>query len=237
MLRSHRGSCATLALTLSAALAAVASSDARGEEPRHEHQAPERPRQAARHEAEARPSHHSYATHAQAFHPSAPGRMTSVPPHPVSSNYPVTPARGVRGGLHESPQAPIGGQVRTVHYGNSVGTTVERPIRPGLVSRTFVSSGHVLYTRVYQTHVWHQFGRAFSYETFVPAVRYPAVYYSWALAAWPHPVTYAWGWRAQPWYPMYGFAFTPYPVYSSPDLWMTDYIIAQSMQTAYTAQA
>ena len=36
---------------------------------------------------------------------------------------------------------------------------------------------------------------------------------------------------------MYGFAFTPYPVYSSPDLWMTDYIIAQSMQSAYTAQA
>ena len=47
---------------------------------------------------------------------------------------------------------------------------------------------------------------------------------------------YSWGWEAQPWYPIYGVAFTPYPVYTSPDLWMTDYIIAQSMQTAYQAQ-
>jgi hypothetical protein len=30
--------------------------------------------------------------------------------------------------------------------------------------------------------------------------------------------------------------FTPYAVYTSPDLWMTDYIIARSMQTAYRAQ-
>ncbi len=35
---------------------------------------------------------------------------------------------------------------------------------------------------------------------------------------------------------MYGSLFTPYPVYTSPDLWMTDYVIAQSMQTAYQAQ-
>jgi hypothetical protein len=130
-----------------------------------------------------------------------------------------------------------GGQVRVVRYGNTLNGTVERTIRPGLTSRTFVSGGHVLYTHVYQRHVWHQFGRAFAYETFLPAVRYPAVYYAWALAAWPRPVTYTWGWQVQPWYPMYGSLFTPYPVYTSPDLWMTDYIIAQSVQTAYQAQA
>ncbi len=129
-----------------------------------------------------------------------------------------------------------GGQLRVVRYGNTLSGTVERTIRPGLMSRTFVSGGHVLYAHVYQRHVWHQFGRAFSYETFVPAVRYPGVYYAWALAAWPHPVRYSWGWQVQPWYPMYGPLFTPYPVYTSPDLWMTDYIIAQSMQTAYHAQ-
>jgi hypothetical protein len=104
------------------------------------------------------------------------------------------------------------------------------------MSRTFVSGGHVLYTHVYQRHVWYQFGRAFAYETFVPAVRYPVVYYAWALAPWPRPVIYTWGWPVQPWYPMYGSLFTPYPVYTSPDMWMTDYIIAQSMQTAYQAQ-
>jgi hypothetical protein len=125
---------------------------------------------------------------------------------------------------------------RVVRFGNSMSGTVERSIRPGFTSRTFVSGGRVLYTRVYQSHVWHQFGQVFGYETFVPAVRYPAVYYTWALAPWPRPFVYTWGWRAQPWFPMYGVLFTPYPVYTSPDLWMTDYIIAQSMQAAYSAQ-
>src|SRR6202008_4614796 len=66
--------------------------------------------------------------------------------------------------------------------------------------------------------------------------RYPVAYYSWALAAWPRPVTYAWGWRVQPWDPMYGVLFVPYPVYATPDQWMTDYMLAQSMQAAYSAQ-
>jgi hypothetical protein len=143
----------------------------------------------------------------------------------ISERRPVAVARGL-----------AGGQVRVVRYGNTLSGTVERTIRPGLMSRTFVSGGHVVYTHVYQRHVWHQFGRAFAYETFVPAVRYPGVYYAWALGAWPRPVTYTWGWQVQPWYPMYGSLFTPYPVYTSPDLWMTDYVIAQSMQTAYQAQ-
>jgi hypothetical protein len=138
--------------------------------------------------------------------------------------------------VREVPRGVAGGQVRVVRYGNTLSGTVERTIGEGLVSRTFVSGGHVLYTHVYQRHVWYQFGRAATYETFVPAVRYPAVYYAWALAPWPRPIAYTWGWQVQPWYPMYGALFTPYAAYTSPDLWMTDYIIAQSMQTAYQAQ-
>jgi hypothetical protein len=130
-----------------------------------------------------------------------------------------------------------GGQLGWARSGTTFSGTFERTIRPGFVSRSFVSGGHVLYSHVYQSHIWHRFGRAFAYETFVPAVRYPARYYAWALAAWPRPVTYAWSWQVQPWYPMYGSLFTPYPAYSSPDLWMTDYILAQSMQTAYETQA
>ncbi len=137
---------------------------------------------------------------------------------------------------HQSTHVVANAQVHAVHHGNAVSGTVERPIRPGFVSRTYVSGGHVLYTHVYQRHVWQQFGRSFTYEAYVPAVRFPAAYYGWALAAWPHPVAYSWGWRAQPWYPAYGALFTPYPVYASPDLWMTDYILAQNMQAAYQAQ-
>jgi len=140
------------------------------------------------------------------------------------------------GRVHEFYRDLAGGRIHVVRYDNTLSGTVERTIRPGLVSRTFVSGGHVLYARVYQRHVWHQFGRAFAYETFVPAVRYPGVYYAWTLAAWPRPIRYTWDWQVQPWYPLYGSRFTPYPAYTSPDLWMTDYIIAQSMQTAYQAQ-
>src|SRR5580704_5505759 len=138
---------------------------------------------------------------------------------------------------HQNTHAVANAQVHVVHYGNAVSGTVERPVRPGFVSRTYVSGGHVLYTHVYQRHVWHQFGRSFTYEAYVPGYRFPAAYYGWALGTWPHPVAYSWGWRAQPWYPAYGALFTPYPVYASPDLWMTDYILAQSMQAAYQAQA
>jgi len=233
MSSSDRRAPATLALIALAGLAAIAAAVVQAGEPRerHEQRPPEGERQAARHEAEARQSHRTYPARAQAPH-AAPGREASYAhQHPVAPYHREMVARGTR----ELSRGP-GSQVRVVRYGNSVSGTVERTIRPGLMSRTFVSGGHVLYTRVYQQHVWHQYGRAFAYETVVPAVRYPAVYYSWALAAWPHPIVYAWGWQVQPWYPVYGALFTPYAVYTSPDLWMTDYIIAQSMQRAYQAQ-
>jgi hypothetical protein len=212
----HRRARVTVALMALASLAALASIDARAEE-RHEHR-PEAQRPAARREAVARPSRRAYATRAQG---------TSAAAHPVVSAH----RQMVSHGIARGPAGPVPG----ARYGNGF-TTFQRTIRPGFVSRTFVSGGHVLYTHVYQQHVWHQFGRAFAYETFVPAVHYPAAYYGWALAAWPHPVAYAWGWQVQPWYPVYGALFTPYPVYTSPDLWMTDYVIAQSMQAAYQAQ-
>lgn len=140
------------------------------------------------------------------------------------------------GRVREISRVLAGGQVRVVRYGNGSSGTFERTIRPGLVSRTFVGGGHVLYAHAYQSQVWHHYGRAFAYETFVPSVRYPGAYYAWALTAWAHPMRYTWGWQVQPWYPVYGALFTPYPAYTSPDLWMTDYILAQSLQTAYQTQ-
>jgi hypothetical protein len=251
MWRLHRRAYTTLALSALASLGGITSVDAKGENAteRHEHRPPEGERQAARREAEARQSRRTHAARAEGVHAASQAREHSVvndhrqmvgrsikEQRPVVGSVMRENHLGGGGRVHEVSRSLAGGQVRVVHYGNTLSGTVERTIRPGLVSRTFVSGGHVLYTHVYQRHVWHQFDRAFAYETFVPAVRYPGVYYAWALAAWPRPVTYAWGWQVQPWYPMYGSLFTPYPVYASPDLWMTDYIIAQSMQTAYQAQ-
>ena len=246
---------ATLALIALASLGGLAWGDARGENPqeRYEHRPPERERQAVRRESEARPSHYAYPTRGVSAHTAARHEASGSPQHPVVNNHPEIVARSkgqqpadlryVRGPqlagggrVSEVPYGPAAGQIHVVRYGNTLTGTVEHTIRPGLMSRTFVSGGHVLYAHVYERHVWRQFGRDFAYETYVPAVRYPAAYYAWALAPWPRPVTYSWGWQVQPWYPMYGSLFTPYPVYTSPDLWMTDYIIAQSMQTAYQTQ-
>ena len=245
MCRLDRRACALLAWLALAGLADPAPVDARGAEPVHEQRPSERARQAHR-EAGARPSHPNHAARVQGAHPAAGREVSPVRAH-QAANYPretvnrsipeVREAHSTGGArMRAMSHGPAGNQVRVVRYGNGVSGTVERSIRPGLVSRTFVGGGHVLYSRVYQRQVWHQFGRAFTYETFVPAVRYPAVYYSWALGPWPRPLIYTWGWQAQPWYPAYGILFTPYPVYTSPDLWMTDYVIARSLQTAYQAQ-
>jgi hypothetical protein len=229
-----RRAIAAFALTALASLGGPAWGHARGENPqeRYEHRPSERERQAVRRESEARQSHRTLTTRAGTVHTASGSRE-----YPLANHNPEIAGRlGGAGRVSEVPHGAAAGQVRVVRYGNPLSGTVERTIRPGLVSRTFVSGGHVLYAHVYERHIWHQFGRNFAYETYVPAVRYPATFYSWALAPWPRPVTYSWGWQVQPWYPMYGALFTPYPVYSSPDLWMTDYIIARSMQTAYQAQ-
>ncbi|MBV8342047.1 MAG: hypothetical protein JO173_06665 [Gammaproteobacteria bacterium] len=207
-------------MTALVSLAGIAPVHAHTEEARHrpEHRSSGGERVAARRVTEARRSH--------PFHP-APARE----PRGGADQHP-----GAESHAHAAYQRPIAGPFHVVRYGNGLSGTVERPVRPGFVSRTFVSGGHVLYAHVYQRQVWYHFGRAIAYETFVPAVRYPGVYYAWALTAWPHPLSFAWGWQAQPWYPAYGALFTPYPVYTSPDLWMTDYVLASSMQRAYQAQ-
>lgn len=225
---------------------------------RHEQRPSEGARQSARRQGIAQQTHRTQAARAQSVHPAAkreasgahaganyqrePGSHRETGARNLSERRPADgavratqPAGGGR--VREGSHGLAGNQAHVMRYGNSASGTVERTIRPGLVSRTFVGGGHLLYSHVYQQHVWHQFGRSFAYETFVPGVRYPALYYSWALGAWPRPVVYTWGWQGQPWYPAYGVLFTPYPVYTSPDLWMTDYIIARSMQTAYQAQS
>ncbi len=91
----------------------------------------------------------------------------------------------------------------------------------------------MLYARVYSQHSFTRFGRTFTYQRVVPAVRFAPTYYAWAARPWSNPVVYQWGWQKEPWYAAYGDYFTPYPSYTSLDLWLTDYLIAQNMRAAY----
>lgn len=125
------------------------------------------------------------------------------------------------------------GTVHAVRYGNGLTGVVEHPLQPGYTSRTYVRGGRVLYARVYSQHSFNRFGRTFTYQSVVPAVTFAPAYYAWAVQPWPNAVGYRWGWRRESWYAAYGDYFTPYPNYTSLDLWVTDYVVSQNMRAAY----
>jgi hypothetical protein len=105
------------------------------------------------------------------------------------------------------------------------------PARPGYVARTYVAGGRS-YARVYETHSF----RGYVYSRYVPRVYYHPAFYGWAFNPWADPVYFAWGWDAAPWYGYYGRYFVPARVYSTPALWLTDYLLAENLKLAYENQ-
>jgi hypothetical protein len=100
------------------------------------------------------------------------------------------------------------------------------------VSRTYVVN-NVTYTSVYRSY---SYGGYCCYYGYAPAYYWHPVYYGWAYNPWPAPVYYGWGWTAAPWYGYYGpYYFAPYPVYPSAAFWITDWMIAASLQASYEA--
>jgi hypothetical protein len=121
---------------------------------------------------------------------------------------------------------------RVVSYGPNRGF-VERTVRPGYISRTYVMGGHS-YVHVYRSYSYH----GFSYYHYIPSFYYGPRFYGWAVTPWAFPVRYAWfgiGMPA-PWFGYYRGYFAPYPVYASPDLWLTDYLLAEDLRLAYENQ-
>lgn len=117
--------------------------------------------------------------------------------------------------------------------------------RGGYVQRAYVvRGGHSYYSRTYYYHGGYRAGvyRGYyyggrPYYGYYPAYYYHPVYYGWAYNPWPAPVYYGWGWGGAPWYGYYGPYYAPYPVYPSAAFWLTDFMIAASLQAAYQAQA
>jgi len=106
---------------------------------------------------------------------------------------------------------------------------VERPIRPGYVSRTYVSGGRTQ-VRVYRSYTS---GR-FHYFGYIPGVYYQPAFYGWAYHPWRSSALYAWGWGRAPWF--YGGYFAPAPFYPSASLWLADYLLAADLRLAYENQ-
>jgi len=117
--------------------------------------------------------------------------------------------------------------------------------RGGYVPRAYVvRGGRSYYSRTYYYNGAYRAGvyRGYyyggrPYYGYYPAYYYQPVYYGWAYNPWPAPVAYGWGWGGSPWYGYYGPYYQPYPVYPSAAFWVTDFMIAATLQAAYEAQA
>jgi hypothetical protein len=97
-------------------------------------------------------------------------------------------------------------------------------------------------TYYYNGRVYGGFYRPYAYggvplNVYAPGFYYAPAFYGWAYNPWLAPVAYPWGWAGNPWYGYYGAYFTPYPIYASPALWLTDYYVAQTLQAAYAERA
>lgn len=97
-----------------------------------------------------------------------------------------------------------------------------------IVKRTYVAGG-ATYARFYRPVPY----RGFVLNVYTPVRYYRPAFYAYAYNPWQRPVIYDWGWARDPWYSYYGGYFRPYPVYASPTLWLTDYLIAGTLQAAY----
>jgi len=114
--------------------------------------------------------------------------------------------------------------------------------RPGYVQRGYSYHGHDFGRRsyFYHGHEYSRFYRGYGYrglnlDVYAPGVFFAPGFYGWAYNPWVSPIHYGWGWGGAPWYGYFGGFFAPYPVYYGAPFWLTDYLISQDLQEAYTA--
>jgi hypothetical protein len=139
--------------------------------------------------------------------------------------------RGLRGGRRV--RVERADHTRIVAYRGRRGY-VQHPYR--YHGREFGHRTYYYHGRAYDRYYGRYYYRGAYLDVYAPGYYYAPAFYGWAYNPWAAPITYSWGWGASPWYGYYGGYFTPYPVYASASLWLTDYLIANSLQAAYQAQ-
>jgi hypothetical protein len=93
------------------------------------------------------------------------------------------------------------------------------------VQRTMVINNRV-YTR---TFVADSFGGV----AFVPPLFFAPGFYGWAYHPWAAPIAFTWGWFGAPWYIGPNPYFVASPMNPSAAFWLTDYMIGETLSTAY----
>jgi hypothetical protein len=182
-------------------------------------------------------------SHAGAAH-TPPGKSVSLKGGGSAHIRPNGQIRSVnRNGMHIEHGMHGGRTVVSTH--NGVRVVSNGRGRGGYVQRAYVTrGGRSYYSRTYYDHGGYRAGvyRGYyyggrPYYGYYPAYYYQPAYYGWAYNPWPAPVAYGWGWGGAPWYGYYGAYYQPYPVYPSAAFWLTDYLLAASLQAAYAARA
>jgi hypothetical protein len=108
---------------------------------------------------------------------------------------------------------------------------VQRPVvvrNTTIIKRTYIYNG-APHARLYRPRMYN----GVSFAVYMPVHYYHPVFYSWVYNPWPRPIRYSWGWNSRPWYGYYGGYFSPYPVYASPTLWLTDFMLSTILESAY----
>jgi hypothetical protein len=128
----------------------------------------------------------------------------------------------------------VRGNQRFVTSAGGRGGYSQRPLmgrNQGFVQRTYFSNGRS-YARVYRPMTF----RGVLLNVFFPTRFYSPAFYAYAYSPWARPVSYGWGWAGSPWYGYYGSYFSPYREYAGPAFWLTDYLLATTLQEAYQQQ-
>ena len=133
-----------------------------------------------------------------------------------------------------------GGERRIVHNLPGGRVAVANGRGHGYVQRSVTVRGHAFVQRTYyvggrpQSRFYRPyFYHGISFNVYAPLRFYSPRFYAWAYSPWAAPIHYNWGWAGNPWFGYYGGYFAPYPSYASPNLWLTDYLLATSLQEAY----
>jgi hypothetical protein len=179
-----------------------------------------------------------------------PGRMPAVNRPGPRAEFHGSNGAGVRFGSSGRPtvvhtsgativHAPSGAQrIEVVRPGGRVIVTnaaghgyMQRPINvrgQALVQRTYYVHG-AAYPRFYRASVY----RGVTFNVYSPVRFYSPRFYAWGYSPWGSPVYYNFGFAASPWYGYYGGYFNPYSSYAGPNYWLTDYLLANSLQEGY----
>jgi hypothetical protein len=95
-------------------------------------------------------------------------------------------------------------------------------------NRSYVQRTAVINQRAYtRTFLANGFGGV----AFVPPAFFAPGFYGWAYYPWAAPISFTWGWFGAPWYA--GPYFVASPRYPSAAFWLTDYMIGETLATAY----